>query len=59
MRLFVRWLGAVTGKSIADVTGRKGRTLLISLGIFISVAGLMAIVAFLMGVREALAPLPI
>lgn len=43
MRLFVRWLGAVTGKSIADVTGRKGRTLLISLGIFISVAGLTGI----------------
>jgi putative ABC transport system permease protein len=43
MRLVTRWFGAQAGKSIADVTGRKGRTLLISLAIFISVAGLTSI----------------
>ena len=43
MRPLARWFGAQAGKSIADVTGRKGRTLLISLAIFISVAGLTSI----------------
>jgi putative ABC transport system permease protein len=38
-----RLLGASLRKSLADVTRRKGRTLLVALGIFIGVCGLTAI----------------
>jgi putative ABC transport system permease protein len=38
-----RLLGASLRKSLADVTRRKGRTLLVALGIFIGVCGLSAI----------------
>ncbi|GEM_PF-652719 len=43
MRFFSRFLSAQTCKSFADVTRRKGRTLLVVLGIFIGVAGLTSI----------------
>src|SRR5579884_4250639 len=38
-----RFIGASLRKSVADVTRRKGRTLLVVLGIFIGVFGLTAI----------------